>query len=186
MKHLIITNLINLVILGVVVLGFFTLPKWLTVLLILIWFGVVVFTNYNLLIKGSEDLISKLKSSDKDYEFDDIITILVDSYYSVEGRKDLFSTLENNLRIQETYNLISNQVSNNIKAVTVFIENYDYRSRPSKEYCIALVAETRDLVNKLNQLVELVISINNSVEDVDISSVDDILSSLRSVLKNEE
>lgn len=184
MRNLIVTNLINLVILGVVVAGFFILPRWLTILLIFLWFGVVIYTNYSLLIKDSEDVVSKLKSVARDEEFSELASILEDNYYSVEGRKELFSNLEDNPRLKETYNLIRNQVSNNIKAVTVFIENYDYRSRPSIRYCTDLVNETEDLVNKLNQLVELVISINNSVEDIDISSVDDILFSLRSMVKD--
>lgn len=182
MKQVVILNLINLVLFGLVAVCAFVIP-----LPIALIFGIVVlifaiYSNYVLLIRNSDDDYL-LKQADKKGIFKNEVKGFITQHQSLEEREKV---IEGDEKLQEVYDLVSRKVDANIDSAIKFMEMYDYIQRPDASYLHNLYQENQQLLRSLNEVVEQFIRLESSVHDVDTSYVDDLLVSLKEMAANEE
>lgn len=188
MKNVIIANIINFVILFIIVfMMFLHFPKLLVYGLLVVWFVLVIYQNYSLLMKSSEsDIIYELKKANKKKMFDVWVNDIITYYKAIEFKRDFFEAYEEDSSIRASYELLSKQMTSNIISLTNYLKSYDYVLRPYTFYVMDTAKDCEKLVNKLNELSELVLKIDDSTSNVDITYVDDMLESLRKVVKDEK
>lgn len=160
-------------------------PKSLTSVLIVLWLAFVIYSNYIVLIK-SNDIIANLKSADKRKLFHSQIDTIERCYNAIKFKEEFFDEYDDDNSIGASYDLLMRQMIANIDSATNYIRSYDTVLRPNTEYVNNIAKNSQELVNKLNELCELVTKIDDSTSEVDITYVDDLLSSLRKVVNNEE
>ena len=183
----ILNNLINLIILVILSIGFATKLLMFPLFLIMLaaWLIWVAYSNYQFIFH-SRDIIAEMKAADKRHLFDAQIMVFSDANQSILLKKELFEQYEDMGKISQTYEMIATQVRNNTESALNFIKNYDYISNASRSYLLSLTSETRDLIRKLNELSDMLLKIEDDSHDVDISYVDEMLDSLRRVNRNEQ
>lgn len=188
MKNVIIANIINFVILFIIVfMMFLHFPKLLVYGLLVVWFVLVIYQNYSLLMKSNEsDIIYELKKANKKGVFDERVNAIITYYKAIEFKRDFFESYEEDSSIRASYELLSRQMTSNIISLTKYLRSYDYVSRPFTSYVMNIARDCKELVDKLNELSELVVKIDDSTSNVDITYVDDMLESLRKVVKDEK
>lgn len=186
MKPVIVVNIINVMILLVlVVLLLFDIPKFIVYILIAIWGSYAVYSNYQLILKQN-DIIASLKASAKGSYFEAQITRLSKVYNAISNRQDFYSRYEEGDSIRSAYDLLQKQIASNIVQATNYIKHYDYITKPRTTYLDEIVRNSNELLTKSIELSELVLQIEDSTSDVDTTYVDDMLESLRKVVKDEE
>jgi hypothetical protein len=186
MKNFIAVNVINVIALAfIVIIGLVTRNIPLFLILLILWFAYVVYANYDTLV-AKNDIISALKHSDKRGHFKSYIADLVKAYNAITYKQEYFSKYEPDSSVYKTYDLLLKRIESNIKKATNFIEGYNYQSNQSTEYIKTICLDSTKLVEKLNNLSELVLKVDDTSSDVDITYVDDMLISLREVLNDEE
>jgi len=184
-KNLILTNVVNIfVLIGVCILKI-VCGNLVFLIGMLGWLCLAIYTNYDLLIK-SKDLMGRLKSANKHGMFRHQVSVIEDSYLAIEHKSEFFMSYDESSSIRKAYDLLQKQMLSNLNASVKYLEGYDYRTRPSTRYIDNICRECEELVSKLNDLSELVASIDDSASDVDVTYVDDLIKSLRSVQNNEE
>lgn len=154
-------------------------------ILTVLWLGIIAYTNYNIIVKSS-DILNAIQTADKTGVFQLQQKKLAEAYHSLVMRESMFLSMDENSKLRETYETIVKQVMSNIKSAVQYMQTYDYVTCPKPIYLNDLCNNNKILLAKVSELVELVIRIDSTADDVDITEVDDILESLRSVLENEE
>lgn len=76
---------------------------------------------------------------------------------------------------------IKQQLDNNVDSAILYVKSYDYSLKPETKYIKKIRKNSEMLYSKLNELIELVLENEKSTDDIDLSSVDDILESLKEV-----
>lgn len=175
MKHLIILNVINLILLGLVAVGFSVLPAVVSAFLAIVVLFFAIYSNYVILIRNHDDDYL-LKSADRKGIFRKQVAGFMTQKKSLELREHV---IDDDEKLQEVYELVCKKVDNNIDSAIKFMEMYDYVQRPSTQYLDELYVENKDLIDDFNEVVEQFIKIENSVHDVDTTYIDDLLVSLR-------
>lgn len=186
MKRILIINGIGLVLLVLLGISYimFGCPKFFIIFFIG-WLFYMAFMNYQMLV-ADNDKLKSLQSVDTHHLFTNEIACLTRAIQSVEFYRPIFEKYEIGSSIRDTYELLSMNAYSNVDKSIKWIAHYDYISKPSHEYIHKLVDNSKLVVDKLNELDELVIKVDDTAENVDMQYVDDMLSSLKEVLKDEE
>lgn len=145
----------------------------------------VIKVNLDYLHSEDENPMERLKNADKRGLFREEILTLEKSIRSIEFYRDKFHAEEISDGIREAYDLLSDKAYENIIQAAKWIEHYDYITNPSREYLHRLVGSSIEVTKKVNELDELMLTMNDSITDVDTTYVDDLLASLREVSKDE-
>ncbi|MDD6071113.1 MAG: hypothetical protein PUC12_09940 [Clostridiales bacterium] len=175
MKQLIILNIINLILLGLVAVCMFVLPLGMTIFLGAAVLVFAIYSNYVMVVRNQDDDYL-LKNADKKGIFRKQVNGFIAQRQSLEKRED---TIGDDEKLREVYELVCRQVNNNIDSAIKFMEMYDYVQRPSTQYLDDLFLENKRLIVNFNEVVEQFIKIENSVRDEDTTYIDDLLVSLR-------
>lgn len=175
MKQLIILNIINLILLGLVAVSMFVLPMGMTIFLGAAVLLFAIYSNYVVIVRNQDDDYL-LKNADKKGIFRKQVNGFVAQRQSLEKRD---GTIGDDEKLREVYELVCRQVDNNIESAIKFMEMYDYVQRPGTQYLDELFLENKQLIANFNEVVEQFIKIENSVHDEDTSYIDDLLVSLR-------
>lgn len=150
----------------------------------IVWLGFLLYTNYYFIIKN-DDKVYELEKSNKgrDAEFEKIINVTAELTESIESKNEFFGKMEPDNRMRETYELVKNKFYINVEHMSEYMENFDYITNPvgQRKRIRDLDRENRELVGKLNDFVEQIISLEQSVEKVDTTIVDDLINSLRKI-----
>lgn len=186
MKNIILPNVISVMILIVLIVSYalFGFPIWF-LFIFFVWVIFVGVLNYRILIKDN-DKIANLKNADTHRLFQKEIYVLEKSIKSVEFYRPIFEKYDHNSNLYETYETLSNMAYSNIDRAIKWIMHYDYISRPSITYLKNIVKSAELVVQKLNELDELVLKMDDSTSNIDMSFVDDMLLSLKEVLLEDE
>ena len=132
-------------------------------------------------------LIQQLWDVDKQGFFSRQRQELLEAKYVADSKSEFFEgSCEEDDSVMQTYTLICERIESNIKSALRFIGQYDYINYPSYSYLDRLEKDSRDMVHRLNDLSELVLQIEDSASDVDITFADSMLESLKEVLNSEE
>lgn len=173
-------NVLGLVMfIGIVVIKFLFPPAVFYVTFVL-WIAFIAYANYSIIVKNT-DITEDIKSADRKNIFKAQTHSLIKAYESVSMRKEFFETLEDDSKIKEAYNRLRRQVLSNIKSAVQYMKSYDYANCPEPTYLNRLCQENDGLMTKLSELVELLIQIESTADDADLTLVNDILESLRNV-----
>lgn len=175
MKQIIIVNVINIVLLGLVAVSIFTLPLGVVAVLGAGVLFFAIYSNYVLIVRNRDDDYL-LKNADKKGIFRKQVNGFVTQRKSLEQRALVIGDDE---KLLEVYELVCKQVDNNVESAIKFMEMYDYVQRPSTRYLDDLFLENKKMIDNFNEVVEQFIKIENSVHDVDTTYIDDLLESLR-------
>lgn len=148
------------------------------VLLVLLWLVVTGALNY-LVYTNSKDLTLRIEKSAKYGLFRDEINLLKRNYLAVLDWGSNTSEYDAESSITKAYNLISTQMDNTVESAIKYIKTYDYHTRPRPGYLLDLCNKSNQLVRRLHELQELILKVDDSTSDVDITYVDDLLDALR-------
>jgi mevalonate kinase len=101
---------------------------------------------------------------------------------SVDARAHIFEDIDNE-NLKDIYEKLKQQIYTNAEYITKYIDAYDYVMKPvtQKEKIKELIKQNEMLISKLNILVEQMISVDKSVNDLDTTYVDDIIDALKTV-----
>lgn len=185
MKPLVIVNAVNITLLIPLVIVYLAIgtPLWFLAIFAL-WLCYVIASNIYLL--RSDDILVKLKRADKHGVFTNQIAIICRAVESVEFYRPIFGKYEEGNSIRNTFELLAEKTEGTVIKAIRWLSQYNKASNPSTEYMTALSRDCNYVMQKLNELNELVLQVEDSATDKDISFVDDMLSSLKEMLENEQ
>lgn len=179
-KSLIMVNSISVISLGLLIWIFFGVNMALGAIAMLFWMIYVIYSNYMLLLH-KEDPKKSLREKDKHHLFTREIQILTTQMASLESRADMMDDPETADIVKETYEKIKDQLYYNVEVAEKFIVTYDTVLRPSKDKLHEIIEENKMMLDKLNELIEAMLSIDMSVKDIDLTSIDDYLASVKNL-----
>lgn len=184
-KLLITINAVNILMLIGIIIVKFLLNQYVFYAIFVVWIMFVAYSNYNVLVQNT-DIAGIIKSADKQGVFKSETELLLQAHKSVVMREACFSHLQDGDILKEAYEQISKQIYSNIKSAVQYMKTYDYVMRPSYFYLTNLCDNTKTLLAKMSELVELSIRMESTADDVDMSVVNNILESLRSVIDEQQ
>lgn len=171
---------------GVLLLMAVIIASFLSVILgvIVIVLAIIVIVALNFLgAQSNSDVVERLRSSPKRGFFDNQIEHLVKNYHAIQQWGSNAKEYDETSSITKSYNLIVSQMNNIMESAIKYIKTYDYISQPRSTYIVGLLDKSDTLVSKLHELQELILKVDDSTSDVDISYVDDMLEALRELGK---
>lgn len=181
MKSILIINGINIALLvGLlviyIVIGF---PLWFLVIFGA-WLIYMIICNVHLF--KSDDIRQKLVQVDSRREFAVYVKEICNAIDSVEFYRNVFANYPPESSIHETFAFLDKKAYQNAERGYRWLKTYNYISKPSIKYIVELANNSFELTKRLSELNELMIKVEDSTSDVDISYVDDLLASLKEVL----
>lgn len=185
MRRIILVNAVNVLLLAVLVAAYIimnTPPMF--IIIFIIWIIYVGAINYQMLVKDT-DTLAALKSADKKRLFTHEIDVLIKAVQSIEFYRNIFEKYEVGNSIRDAYDLLAKTAYHNVNKATLWIQHYDYITRPPTSQLQKMVNESQDVTVKLNQLDELILQIDSDSENTDLSAIDDMLNSLKEVIHDE-
>lgn len=183
-KELLTANIMSGIGLLAIVAIYFLISHGIAIVLGIAWFVYVIYSNYSILLK-KENHASMLRKANKHGKFNNEVDVLSKAYRSVMEREVIFSAPDVDEGAKKAYEMIRTQVISNVQYATQFMQTYDYISCPSRKYLSEICTNTTLLLQKLSEIVELNNRIDQSVIDEDITYIDDLIESLKGVLKVE-
>lgn len=182
-KRVVITNVISIVALGLIyaisiIVNIFPLSVFLGVC----WLAYVLYANYFILMK-SNDIESRLDYANKHNFFDGTVKIVKKHIKSMESRQDLFDSMAEDDKIKQVCMSVEEQFYINVDYIIKYMSSFDYVLHPNNQISRihALVNQNQILIDKVNLLVEQLIEVDKSTDNLDTSMLDDIIESLRSM-----
>ena len=180
-NKLLLLNTINLVMLGLVLFSQSFLAMPIVIAFVIFWFAFVCASNYIMLnnSKISQDI--KFDKASKGL-FAKEISRTKQTLKSVDARAPIFEDTDN-ATLKDVYEKLKHQIYTNVDYITKYIDAYDYIMKPiSQREKISNLIDTNDmLISKLNVLVEQMISVDESVSNIDTAYVDDLIDALKTV-----
>lgn len=187
MKQIMIMNAVNVGLLIIMTIIYIVLgmPLWFVAayILWLIYMGIV--NIYLLHSNSTRSVKSKLLNADHKGYFRTEIDSIISAIDSVEFYKPVFSGYDESSSIRKTYDLLAKKCDNNVQKAVRWMGNYNYASKPSTKYLSDIAENSRYITQKLDELNELVIQVEDSAAETDISYVDDLLKSLKEIVEDE-
>lgn len=173
-------GVLSIALLGAIMVLSPFLNSQLYIIMILLW--MLVTAELVIMVRRADpggDLVDRLRRAPKNGLFGNAVEHLVRDYYAVESQSEHLQGYDADSSITKSYQMISSQMKNIMESAIKYISTYNYFSRPVPSYLEKLVHQADGLVTKLNELMELLIQVEDSTSDVDVSYVDDLLDSLR-------
>ncbi|MBO5434368.1 hypothetical protein J6A31_00905 [bacterium] len=185
MKNILIINGVNILLLIAMVIVYALIghPIWFLVIFF-VWIGYMLVLNVNLIQDNNP--MTALRKSDKKHLFTSEIEVLEKSIQSVDFYSDIFTKYESGDKIRDMYDSLSERAHDNIDKATRWIRGYNYIANPPRDYILKLVQTNLSIVAKLSELNDLLLQVEDSTSDTDMSFVDDMLVSLKEMLSSDE
>lgn len=185
MKTLICINIVNVILLAILTISYIMMDMPTAFLIIFaIWILYVCAINYAILVK-SKDKIATLNRADKKHLFTPQINTLTKLLQSVEFYRQIFSKYDETSSVKETFNMLSDDAYLTVDKAIKWINSYDHNTCPTTEYIVNLAERAATIISKLNELNETLIRIEDSTQADTMEDVDDLLKSLKEILKDE-
>ena len=148
------------------------------VALVLLWCLITGALNYMEYI-SSKDPVTRLMRAAPKGQFVDEVNAICKNCEAISSWSKNALQYDSDSSISKSYELITMQMNNIMESATKYIKTYDYVSKPRPVFLHDLQRESYSLVRKLHELQELILKIDDSTSDVDITYVDDLLDGLR-------
>ncbi|MBQ2680863.1 MAG: hypothetical protein IJF97_02895 [Eggerthellaceae bacterium] len=139
----------------------------------IVLFVAFVVVNAILIKKLPDDLIGKMIKADKNGSYEEEIARLSASYKRVLGRRRFFEKKTKNGSFYRAYELVDQQIAGDISSATELI-----KANQDKSYLLKYCEDAEEYADKLDQLVDHSILIDNQKDDIDNEFIDDFLASL--------
>jgi len=190
-KNAVILNIIGA---GFLVAGFLIKPLPVKIVALLFWLIYEIVINYKIFVSDTryvdikqeellkEKWINKLTHAGKPGTFRKERTQLIKSYESLIQRKKYFSEIPEGDESRSVYEKSVTQCLSDIKSATQFIDNYDYIMKPDPRYLTELCADATSLSDRISELVEMLIRLESTKDDVNVEKLDYMLESFKTVL----
>lgn len=150
------------------------------VLLLFFWLILTGGLNY-MAYSNSQNPLSQLQKASKQNGFIRPIRTLTTNYHAIMDWAEHAKEYDAESSITKSYELLSSQMNNIIESASKYVKTYDWHTRPKPKYLLDLVDQSNKLVARLHELQELILKVDDSTSDVDITYVDDLLQALREV-----
>lgn len=159
----------------------------LSLVFLLVCLGYTIYNNMGVLVEesNSRETLQLLKRNKKYRRFEVYIDKLDIVYKGSVSKLNSLKELEVSASIIDAADKIVSQIGSNVDTCILYIKTYSYDEDSSSysQYLQNLYMESKQLDDKLEELINLVFENKKSADDIDLSSVDDILESLKEVSK---
>ena len=191
-KNAVILNALGI---GLLVVGFLIKPLPVKLVALFLWLIYEIVINYKIFVSDAryvdvkqeellkEKWINRLSHAGKKRTFSVERKQLIKSYESLILRKKYFSALPVEDENRVAYERAVTQCLSDVKSATQFIENYDYILKPDTRYLRELCSDAMALSEKVSALVEMLIRVESTADDVNVEKLDYMLESLKTVLE---
>lgn len=125
------------------------------------------------------DILARLERAKPSGYFVSEVQTLTTNYKAIESWSEHAESHGVESSIYKSHELLFSQMNNILESAIKFIKSYDYHTNPTPKYLWDLQKQSDKLVKKLHELQDLVLQVDDSTSEVDISYVDDLLSALR-------
>lgn len=181
MRSLIIINIVNAMLLIPITIMYFVLDAPNVFLPVYaVWFIYVLIINRHLV--KSDNALAKMKAADKYRRFTEQTSKIEQAANSVLFYKPIFEKYEEDNSIRRTYQLLADKSDRNVLKATRWLSSYNHIAGQPVQYIQTLAEDSVYIINKLNELNELVLQVEDSATKVDISYVDDMLQALKEIV----
>ena len=150
------------------------------VLLLFFWLILTAGLNY-MAYTNSKNPLNQLQKVSKKNGFIRPIRTLTTNYMAIMDWAEHAKEYDPESSITKSYELLSSQMNNIIESAAKYVKTYDWHTRPKPKYLLDLVDQSNKLVSRLHELQELILKVDDSTSDVDITYVDDLLQALREI-----
>lgn len=152
----------------------------------LTWIVIVAAGNLFMISREPRDLRYDLSRACRKSPFKEQLHSMANAYDEVLDRQDFFASEDYQGPVSEAYSLIKRQVESNVTSA-IDIAMQHPKGKPAKsDYIDELADYTKQLVGKLEQLVEQAIRLRSMRDDVDTSFVTDYIQSMDAVLESDD
>ncbi len=189
-KKLLKNNIVSLIMIALVLVIYFVANNLvLSLVFLLVCLVYTIWNNMGVLIEesNSREALQLLKKNKKYRWFEDYIDKMDSVYKGSVNKLDSLKELEVSESIIDAADKIVTQIGSNVDACILYIKTYSYQIdedfRSYNQYLERLCIESKNLEDKLEELINLVFENKKSADDIDLSSVDDILEALKEVSK---
>ena len=189
-KKLLKNNIVSLIMIALVLVIYFVANNLvLSLVFLLVCLVYTIWNNMGVLIEesNSREALQLLKKNKKYRWFEDYIDKMDSVYKGSVSKLDSLKELEVSESIIDAADKIVIQIGSNVDACILYIKTYSYQIdedfRSYNQYLERLCIESKNLEDKLEELINLVFENKKSADDIDLSSVDDILEALKEVSK---
>ena len=116
------------------------------------------------------------------------INVIIKAYETAVFYDKVFDKYDKTSSIWRTYKTLADRAEDNARRAIRWLKSYNYitETRQSTAYIVKLSNDSVYVIDKLNALNQLVIDVEDSAKDTDMSYVDDMLLSLREVVENDK
>ncbi|MBO4863555.1 MAG: hypothetical protein J5517_04275 [Eubacterium sp.] len=204
-KKLIKTNIINLIIFGLIMLfrvvsgmlfndhdagssGLATLSTVLSFVFIVLWAAYTVYSNMTVVKEEKlekkrtiTEVKTRLSKAGNRRFFVNERNILVTLLDSLETREKYFYAMDPNSKLRELFDLTEHQMLRNATNVSEYLETFDYISGKDTGYVGTVCADSQKLLDKFNKLVELTVTYDDTSRDYDTREIDDMIDALETM-----
>ena len=152
----------------------------------------MLYMGYTLFFKTNGDIIveytKRMKKANKYSRFDKDCVVLLDSLQVLNFRKQYFNKYKEG-SIRKSFDLLERQILHNVDIAITYMENYNYdairKTEQSVERLASAVVNCSEATDKLRELYDMTVKIDDSASVIDISYVDNLLESLKDVATDE-
>ena len=207
LRKLIKVNIINISILALVFLfhfvagllfndhdgadsSFLVMTNIMSIILFVGWAGYTIYSNMSVIKeeqtmerKSLAEIRSRIQKAGNLKFFTRERNHLLNLWDSVQGREKYFMSDERDHRVRELYELTRNQMMRNVTDACEYMESFDYISGRDSGYLSGLCNESQVLLDKFNKMVELSVSVDDSVLSYDTREIDDMIDTLEMMKK---
>ena len=185
MSTIIIINVVNIIILAVLTMSYIIMGMP-NIFLILFgaWIIYACAINYAILIK-SKDKIAALKRADRHRMFERQVNVIIKALQSTEFYRQIFEKYDETSSVREAFDMLAKDADMTADKAIRWMNTYDYHTRPSIEYIVSLSERAATIISKLNELNETLIRIEDSTQSDDMNDVNDLINSLKEILRDE-
>ena len=156
------------------------------------WIIYMLYMGYTLFFKTNGDIIveytKRMKKANKYSRFDKDCVVLLDSLQVLNFRKQYFNKYKEG-SIRKSFDLLERQILHNVDIAITYMENYNYdairKTEQSVERLASAVVNCSEATDKLRELYDMTVKIDDSASVIDISYVDNLLESLKDVATDE-
>lgn len=187
-KKLLKNNIVSLIMIALILVIYFVADNIiLSLVFLLVCLGYTIYNNMGVLVEesNSRETLQLLKRNKKYRRFEVYIDKLDIVYKGSVSKLNSLKELEVSASIIDAADKIVSQIGSNVDTCILYIKTYSYDEDSSSysQYLQNLYMESKQLDDKLEELINLVFENKKSADDIDLSSVDDILESLKEVSK---
>ena len=182
MKQVLLLNGLNIILLAGLLAVYIVIgcPLWFLVIFG-IWVLYMIILNIHLL--REDDIKANLLKVDTKKVFTPYVREICNALDSVEFYREVFSSYPPDNSIHQTFEYLDKKAYQNAERAYRWIKTYNHIVSPSQKYIVELANNSYEISQKLSELNELMIKVEDSTSDIDITYVDDLLLSLKELLE---